>query len=239
VTVNYEKKSILFFFVLIASTCKAQYDDYLKSIVGKSTIFKKVKGEFVVKGFKKVKDKNGERQINYSYEFNKLPMTLGYYYPTLSSDSSCNYFVINKAKVSMRGLYPSDFACDLDVTSFAVYKGRYENKNYILITAINNGSGSSTTSVICNLFDVTNLNKIKYFALWSKFGSASCFNDFNKDGKLDFLQIRNLKGDPSKLKMTIESLQDGMFRPYQQDQFYITLSLLHNGYKVLKKKGFK
>lgn len=223
-----------------AVSCYAQYDDYFKYVIGQPTIFKPVKGEFIPGQSKMIVDGKEKRKVNYSYRFNNPLIQLEYFYPQSPKDSSCSYFVLNNARINLKGRYDHDFACDLDVTSFKMYQGLFNHRNYILLTGINTGSGTFTTSIICHLFDVTDKNAIKYYPLWSKYGSSACLGDFNKDGRLDFLKVRYFKGNQSKLRASIESLNNSFFEPFKEDIYFIDIQLTDNGdYKVLHKKWFK
>lgn len=230
------RKILIIALLLLASTTYGQYDGFYKSVIKKSNIFNPLKGSFIVNRVK-TKIVNGEsRKLTYSYLFKNQSLKLEYCYPESKSDNGCSYFLLNGYRVNLKGNFESDFACDLDVTSFNMYKGQYKGKKYILLTGINNGSGSSTSSIICILFDITNKGGIKYYPLWSKYGGKECFGDFNNDGVLDFLKVRN-EGDDTTLKLTLMSLNKSKFLPYKED-YYIKLKYNGQKLKVIERHWF-
>ncbi len=160
--------------------------------------------------------------------------------PKELTDSSCGYFNIASSKFSLKGKYENDFACDIDVYSLKMFSGTFRSKRYILLTGINNGSGSSTTSIICLLFDITNPKKIKFYPLWSKYGSEFCFQDFNNDGVLDFLKVKQLKDmtDYKILKLELMTLKGSEFMPYKPKDKYIIGEYRDGQFKVTSKKGW-
>ena len=218
----------------------AQYDNWFRSIVGPSSMFKKIESELIPNRTKRLKDSIGEKRVIYSYYLNNSFIKLEYSYPQSIKDRSCAYFIIGNSRINLSGRYDHNFACDLDVNSFELYTAEFNEKNYILLTCINTGSGSFATTIICHLFDITNKSDIKYYPLWSKYGSSTCFGDFNNDGKLDFLKIRNIEGDYARLRISIETLDNGSFTPFKENLFFIDLRITGEAeYKILTKKWFK
>lgn len=185
-------KKILFF-MLISSQVFAQSEEVVNQIPDKKykPIFKPILGEFTVNHVEKIKVNDEYKKLNYGFKFDSKKIDVQFHYPEKDSDNSCSYFVIFQKRINLIGKFENDFACDLDVNSFELYKGEFKNKNYLLLTCINNGSGGFATTIIFHLFDITNKNNIKYYPLWSRYGSINCFGDFNSDGVLDFLKIRN------------------------------------------------
>lgn len=96
----------------------------------------------------------------------------------------------------------------MDVTSLEVFTFTFTNRKYVLIQSIKAASGIATSYLIFHLFDITNKKDILYFPAWSIYGSKSCFADFDKDGKLDFLTIRNnsKNTDSETYKVTLASI---------------------------------
>ena len=138
------------------------------------------------------------------------------YYPK-QKGVKCGYFEINEFCFLVDGkfIFKNGYhaGCDLDYGSFKVFEMNFKAKKYLLITSINNGSGTSTRYVYCHLFDVSDLDSITYFPLWSIYGSYACFGDFNQDGFLDFLRIRNESnmGD-GYFRATLSTLYRDSFR---------------------------
>lgn len=213
----------------------AQTDNYYKDIVKARSIFKLVNGSFEPGDYKGTKPNDGGKKVPYKYSFNIPGINLDYCYPQTATDGSCSYFVLNNQRIDIKGKYESDFACDLDLSSFNVYKGSFKGRKYVLLTCTNTGSGSSTSSVICNLFDVTDKKAIKYYALWSKYGSQFSFGDFNKDGNLDFLQSR-IQGANDVLKIKLLTLTAGKFKA--QNNKYIIVKQSGTSLKTLERHWY-
>jgi hypothetical protein len=185
--------------------------------------FKRVTGNFNAFLFENVPYENGQsKKMAYGYKFEDEKIDIKYVYSKQEdlNDSSCGYFIVYGKKIGVKGLYEEDFACDLDINSFKVFSTFYKNKNYILLTGINNGSGTSTNSVICHLFDVSDVKDIKYYPLWSKNGGENCFGDFNHDGVLDFLKIRSMS-EKDVFKITLTSMSDAGFVAFDDNKFII------------------
>ena len=191
--------------------------NYYKSVVKAVPVFKVVNGSFIAGDYKTAKANGDNKKVPYKYSFSMPGIKLEYCYPQTTSDGSCSYFIINNQRIDIKGKYESDFACDLDISSFNVYQGSFKGHKYVLLTCTNTGSGSSSSSVICNLFDVTNKGAIRYYPLWSKYGSQFSFGDYNKDGKLDFLQSR-IQGTNDVLRITLLTLKADKFKP-EGDKF--------------------
>lgn len=216
-------------------TYAQQYNDYYRSIVNAPTIFKIVNGSFKASDFKVGKVNEVIKNVPYKYSFDVLGVKLQYCYPKVGSDSACSYFIVNNQRIEIKGKFEGDFACDLDISSFHVYQGTFKGRRYILLTCTNTGSGSSTSSVICNLFDLTNLRAIKYYPLWSKYGSKFSFGDFNKDGKLDFLQSR-IQGENEVLRISLLTLNAGKFK--NEVDKYIIVKQTKSSLKVIEQHWF-
>jgi hypothetical protein len=222
------KKILMLILLLWGGVANAQYDDFYKEIIKASPIFQPLKGVFKVNKVKALNMNGVDKKQAYSYIYSDRSLRLEYCYPESKLDDGCSYFIINGQRVNLKGRFESNFACDLDITSFSLYKGYYKGREYVLLTCINTGSGSSTSTVICNLFDMSNKKAIKYYPLWSKYGSSSCFGDFNKDGILDFLKVR-IDGASDKLKLTLTSLKGKAFIPSDDKKYMI---LKYDGEKL-------
>ncbi|HTD99293.1 MAG TPA: hypothetical protein VK668_08385 [Mucilaginibacter sp.] len=214
------KRILIIILLLWIKSASAQYGSFYKSVINQPKLFKPLAGSFIAHKVKTTIVDGESRKLNYSYLFNNKSLRLEYFYPESKTDSGCSYFILNGHRVNLKGHFEHDFACDLDVASFKVYKGQYNGEKYLLLTCINTGSGSSTSSVICNLFDITDKRSIKYYPLWSKYGSESCFGDFDKDGSLDFLKVR-IQGDNDTLRLSLMSLKRERFIPYKEDHYMI------------------
>jgi len=128
---------------------------------------------------------NNERE-NYKYTYRDDSLEISY----MTSVDSCDFFIIKGKRFMPSDIIKELSVCELDITSFEIYKGHFKDKNYILLIGNNNGSGKSVSNKLCFLLDISDKEQIKVHNLWSKFGDASCFEDFNNDGVLDFLKIR-------------------------------------------------
>lgn len=212
----------------------AQSDNYYKSIVKAVPVFKVVNGSFTPGGYKTAKT-GDNKKVPYKYSFIMPGIKLEYCYPQSASDGSCSYFIVNNQRIDIKGQFESDFACELDISSFNVYQGSFNGHKYVILTCTNTGSGSSSSSVICNLFDVTNKSAIQYYPLWSKYGSQFCFGDFNKDGKLDFLQSR-IQGENDVLKITLLTLKADKFKP--EAGKYIVVKQTETSLKIIERHWF-
>lgn len=228
-------KFLLLTLMLICKFGYAQYDNTYLKIINSKNLFKKVKGTF----FDKVKldTINGEN-VNYMYQFSDS-LYIEVWFPFDTNSSKCNYFSISHQQINIEGLFDNDFACELEIASLSVYKTEFYNKKYLLVTGINSGSGDYTTSVICNLFDIANHKKIIYYPLWSKYGGTSCFGDFNNNGKLDFLKVRNYQGSRSTYIVTIMELTNDSFINIDEAKYFLIVKKQSNdSFKVIKKKWF-
>jgi len=213
----------------------AQSDNFYKSIVKAVPVFKVVNGSFIAGDYKTAKANGDNKKVPYKYSFSMPGIKLEYCYPRTASDGSCSYFIVNNQRIDIKGKYESDFACDLDMSSFNVYQGSFKGHKYVLLTCTNTGSGSSSSSVICNLFDVTNKSAIRYYPLWSKYGSQFSFGDYNKDGELDFLQSR-IQGANDVLRITLLTLKAGKFKLISDK--YIVVKQTGTSLSVLKRHWF-
>lgn len=229
------KKLLLITFLLASTLSYGQFDKAFSSIPRKVDVFKPISGAFTASASENV---NGNK-FNYKYSFSDKSLSIDIVLPKSSeqSNDACDYFVVMGNKITYKGLFEEDFACDMDITSLKVYKGVYGNKQYVLITGINSGSGSFTTTIVCHLFDVTNPKSVKYYPLWSKYGGTSCFGDFNTDNQLDFLKVRNYKGSQTNLKVTLMTLKDGKFIAVDEANHYMIGQYQRGkGIKVTEKK---
>lgn len=111
------------------------------------------------------------------------------YYPK-QPGIDCGYFSIGAKLIYVADKYPYNKGCDFDYGSFRLSELKIEEKQYLILTCISYGSGTTTRYVYCNLFDVSRKGEVQFFPLWSMYGSGLCFGDYNADGKIDFLQIR-------------------------------------------------
>lgn len=179
------KKIIVFFlFFNLSTTLPGQYDFVVKSLLpGIETV--PTKEEFILNQATEVV--NGQTVIFFELSNSLVDLC---YYPK-SKGIKCGYLTINDKQFQVKGNYPhQSWGCDLDENSFELAKFNLGNSSYVILTAINWGSGSSTRIVFCHLFDITDKENIQHFPLWSMYGSSHCFGDYNNDGKIDFLQIR-------------------------------------------------
>jgi hypothetical protein len=216
------KKIIVFITILVFSDdCMSQYDNFFHNSFNQGYIFQPVMGDFTPVKLRGTKNNQQGQKPYSSYRFSNTAFNFQYCYPEAKSDNDCSYFVVGGKRINIFGVFENNFACDLDISSFKLYKGSFKNRKYLLLTCINTGSGSSTTSVICNLFDITDINSIKYYPLWAKFGSSTFFGDFDKDGKLDFIQSRYYNGKKDLIFLKILSLSDGQFLDKSEGHFII------------------
>ena len=142
------------------------------------------------------------------------------YYPK-SKNLECGYLTINDKPFEVKGNYPhQSWGCDLDENSFELAKFDLGSSSYIILTAINWGSGRSTRIVFCHLFDITDMENIEHFSLWSMYGSSHCFGDYNNDGKIDFLQIRYAPEarDNDVFRLTFSTINEKEFKAVE-DKF--------------------
>lgn len=126
-----------------------------------------------------------ESNIYYS-KLSSLEFPLIYKY-----DGDCGKFELRGKTFNLSDSYENRLACDLDLTIpniFKVYKFIFRGQTYFALECINNGS--RTSFILIHLFKI-NKDKIEYYPLWSRYGSIKCLGDFNNDGVLDFLKIRN------------------------------------------------
>lgn len=186
-------KKILFFVLISSCQVFAQSEEITNQLLGKKCkpIFEPISGEFKANHVEKIKINNQYKNLNYGFKFDNKTIDIQFHYPQNDSDNSCSYFIVFQKRINLIGKFENDFACDLDINSFKLYEGEFKNKKYLLLTCINNGSGGFSTTIIFHLFEVTNKHSILYHPLWSRYGSIACLGDFNKDGILDFLKIRN------------------------------------------------
>jgi hypothetical protein len=140
------------------------------------------------------------KAIKQNWEFKNTNQG-GTYYSNLSSsefpltyvyDGNCGNFEIRGNVFALNKYFSDGLACDLDLRpeAYQFYKFDFGNKRYIALECINNGSGSATSFIFIHLFQI-NKDSVLYYPLWSRYGSIACLGDFNKDGVLDFLKIRN------------------------------------------------
>ncbi len=206
----------------------------LSQIIKSDLKFQKQMGVFEPKEFETIDN----QKIAYLFRFSNKLISIAYRQPKQSelSDTACGYFEINNSVVKMAGLFPDDFACEIDINSINVYTTQFHNKKYLLITAINKGSGLSASTIVMNLFDITNPSVILYYPLWSIYGNPSCFGDYNKDGVLDFLQVRST-GKNSIFKIEFTSLKGNHFIPSMKN-YYMIVKRKGTGMQILSKHWF-
>ncbi len=207
------------FFLLIfiyAISCNAQQKQDWIQFVGSQNMFKKIDGYFTWDG--------DSTKSLYEYYFKNKNYKIKYFFPMLkdSANNNCGYFNILGNRFNIKRKFEHNIACQLDPTYMDVYYAIFNKKKYILITSINDGSGLTSSKVICNLFDITKTSSIKYYSLWSMFGGEQCFGDFNKDGKLDFLKIQNwVDGKKYRSIISVMSLINGSFQAEKGSRHYI------------------
>jgi len=233
------KISILVIFLIIKLSCFGQYENFTNQIIPHKNLFKKIFGDFNPVTFETIQTSDGIQKVPYGFKFNSTETSIEYYRSKQAelNDSSCSKFIILGSIFFIKGHFINDFACDMDISSLNVYFGSFNNQKYILITGINCGSGSSTTTIILNLFNVTNKNHIIYYPLWSKYGGLSSFGDFNGDGCLDFFEVRNFK-EQFFYKGTVMSLKEGKFLPFHQNNYFIIFKYDGNSIITLTKNWF-
>ncbi|MBZ5858571.1 hypothetical protein [Flavihumibacter profundi] len=189
-----------FFFIvlelLVCSIAFGQYDTVIRSLIDiPSNSPKKLNGIFK----KRTEVHSGERIEYYKFSKSKIDFC---YYPK-QANVSCGYFkLFGKVFVTndRPGFNPS---CDLDYGSFELFGFILNNKNYLILNAIRYGSGTTTSFVYCNLFDITNKDDINYCLLSSIYGSGLSFGDYNNDNKIDFLEIVREKDSKSADSFTL------------------------------------
>ena len=155
---------------------------------------------------------NNQKEI--FYELSNPLVDLSYHPKGLNLE--CGYLKINDKVFKVKGGYPHpSWGCDLDENSFELSRFDLGDRRYIILTAINWGSGSSTKIVFCHLFDITDIDNIHYYSLWSMYGSSHCFGDYNNDGNIDFLQIRYAPEakDNDTFKLNLSTIDEKKFKP--------------------------
>ena len=219
-------KMILFAIVILcANIAFSQYQDVYREI-GTRSIFRILPASLSVQASDTLdKGDPSQRVVAYSYKLAAGNWIVHYTYPKESqySDSSCGHFSINNQEFFLAGNFQDNFACDYDINSAKLYTGSFNGRKYLLLTGINSGSGEMTTNILCLLFDITNPKAIKFYPLWSKYGSQNCFQDFNKDGNLDFISVRHLKNssDTYELKVQLMTLTKQGFVIIDEQNKYI------------------
>ena len=195
---------------MLTTTATGQFNKLLRGVFSSEGLFKELRGEFKPILYEGVVNETNTLPYVFAFSNRELPIN---FYRTRESeltDTSCNYFVINRQQIVLKGKFVRDFACDMDVSSFKVYNATLNSRKYLLISGITSGSGVAGTTVILLLFDVTDLNSIKYFPLWTKFGDALSFSDFNNDGNLDFIDIKPYQ-DRDHFKANFTTLRGDKF----------------------------
>ena len=196
-------RSIILSVVLILSlslSVKAQFDFYTKSLVKiPKMVPSALSGEFVMKVIK-------PGHVYYNFSNATLPI---FYYPPNVED--CGYFELFGKHYTGKSKYDIDgnFGCDLDGETFKAFQFKLGNRSYFIITSIANANGRGTLYVFCQLFDITDKKNIIYYPLWSIFGSHLSFGDYNGDGRLDFLEVRNERAhtkDDDTFKLKLKTL---------------------------------
>ena len=178
-----ERYILIFLLWIVAQKSYAQYNFVAKKIL---TTERRIEINSISGGFKPIESYKN----NNCYQFNSEGIDIKYLEPF--NDEKCGEFIICNTRINLEGKFYNDqLACDLDVNSFQVYKFSFSRRKYILIQSIKKASGAATSCVIFHLFDITDSRKVHYYPLWSFYGSVLCFSDFNKDNKLDFLEIRD------------------------------------------------
>jgi hypothetical protein len=162
-------------------------------------------------------------------------------YDTHSKGKS-SYFLIDEQKLETAKVFdglPTEDLCD---RFFKVYTCNFQHRKYLLILTNYSDNHLCQYDVLCNLFDVTDKLHIMYFPLWSVYGGARCFGDFNHDGKLDFLKIRRIEGNDFRCKITLITLENEKFQPLDQDKHFIIFEFPENlkfKYRRLQKEWFR
>ena len=195
--------------------CKGQYDFVVKSLSIHSEVVPiSLEGDFV----KVTEIQAGNEIVLYSFSNPRYDFC---YYPK-QSGIDCGYFSIDTHLLYVADKYPHDLGCDLDYGSFELSNLKIGEKEYLILSSIRYGSGTTTRYVCCNLFDITIKDEIQFFPLWSMYGSSSCFGDYNADGKLDFLQIRYdpKSKDNDIYRLTFSTLDGKGFR-IDEDKYIV------------------
>lgn len=185
-----------------------QYDFIIKSLNLNSN-----NNPTLIEGLFEKKLESSKQKKIYYYDFSNPNYDFCYY--PMQQGISCGYFKVNSQIIEVKNAYPYNLGCDLDYGSFELSEVNFKNNKYLILTSINNGSGSSTRNVFCNLFDITNLAKIIFHPLWSLYGSKQCFGDFDQDNNLDFLEIRydhETESNNDNYRITLTSLNKTEFK---------------------------
>ena len=170
--------TIFVFLLFFVGKAKSQYDFIARQLTNGGEV-KITKKNWLIKN-------SSQNGIYYS-KLSSREFPLSYVY-----DGSCGKFSIRGSVFELDKYFENMVACDLDFKSpetYKFYKFSFDNKKYIALQCINNGSGSSTSIIFIHLFQI-NIDSIVYYPLWSRYGSIACLGDFNRDGVLDFLKIR-------------------------------------------------
>lgn len=200
-------KFIIFIFALSACiSALGQYDFIINSLnIHSQVIPRLLDGYFYLRS-----EVHEENEINY-YDFSNAKYDFCYYPKQTGID--CGYFILNGELIVLKDKYPNDLGCDLDYGSFELSEINLGDKQYLIITGIRYGSGTTTRHVYCILIDLAQSIRVKYFPLWSLYGSKRCFGDFNADGKIDFLEIRYDPHyrNPDIFRLTFSTLEHDVF----------------------------
>ena len=110
----------------------------------------------------------------------------------------------------------------VNFTGVCIYRLDINGKRFLIITAINFGSGTSTRHVFCNLFDITR-KTIKYYSLESIYGSGACFGDFADDGHLDFVRMSydSIDSNNDRFLLRLYSLDSVLNRFQRRDRYIL------------------
>ena len=168
-------------FILNLDGAEAQYEIYIKSLIKvPKAVPNALSGQFL--------RKNSNIGSRY-YEFTNSSFPVCYYQP----DGDCGYFKLFGKEYTIKGKYEvwEEFGCDLDIETFKAFQLKLNNRNYFLLTSIAVSNGRGTRDVFCQLFDITDKSNVVHYPLWSVYGSSLSFGDYNGDGKVDFLEVRN------------------------------------------------
>ena len=172
------KKTIFIYILLsVAFKANAQYDFVAKKLMPQ--------GHVKIQALKNKLVNTKESNIYYSKLFNPI-FPLIYMY-----DGNCGIFKIKDKTFPLIENFEDGLACDLDLSfpeAYSVYKFTFKKRQYFVLECVN--QGSRTSFILVHLFQI-NKKSIYYYPLWSRYGSVKCLGDFNGDGILDFLKIRN------------------------------------------------
>lgn len=209
---------ILLGLLIFSLEVQSQYDEYIKSLISVSNdTFARVELE---RNFFIERNTDSLSVEGYAYSIDSINLK---YYPK-QKGNPCSYFCLNGELFSFEGSFPESkrFGCRLDYSSFDFFTLDFENRKYFLLTTIPETSGSGTKNVFFHLF-VLDESGVKYFPMWSMYGTHLNLGDYNSDGLLDFIETRYdvSKSDNQFFKSRLLSLSPEHNRFTEEGDNYI------------------